>query len=66
MTRATLGHSVINSCAQYAQALMLMVGIAKQVPQFRITFKDIYPRFVEEGGAERCIFILANMATLST
>lgn len=57
MTRTTLGHSVINSCAQYAQALMLMVGVAKQVPSFKSTLKDIYPRFVEEGGGEMHIHL---------
>jgi hypothetical protein len=31
---------------------MLMVGIAKQVPQFKSTLKDIYPRFVDDGGGE--------------
>lgn len=57
MTRTTLGHSVIKSCAQYAQALMLMVGVAKQVPSFKSTLKDIYPRFVEEGGGEMHIHL---------
>lgn len=57
MTRTTLDYSVIKSCAQYAQALMLMVGVAKQVPSFKSTLKDIYPRFVEEGGGEMHIHL---------
>jgi hypothetical protein len=57
MAKSTLDYSVINSCAQYAQALMLMVGVAKQVPAFKSTLKDIYPRFVEEGGGEMHIHL---------
>jgi hypothetical protein len=57
MAKSTLDYSAINSCAQYAQALMLMVGVAKQVPAFRSTLKDIYPRFVEEGGGEMHIHL---------
>lgn len=52
MARTALDYSIIKSCAQYTQALMLMVGVAKQVPSFKSTLKDIYPRFVEEGGGE--------------
>lgn len=47
MARTTLDYGIIKSCAQYAQALMLMVGVAKQVPSFKSTLKDIYPRFVD-------------------
>lgn len=57
MARATLDYGIIKSCAQYAQALMLMVGVAKQVPSFKSTLKDIYPRFVEEGGGEMHIHL---------
>lgn len=57
MTRTTLDYSIIKSCAQYTQALMLMVGVAKQVPSFKSTLKDIYPRFVEEGGGEMHIHL---------
>lgn len=57
MARTTLDYGIIKSCAQYAQALMLMVGVAKQVPSFKSTLKDIYPRFVEEGGGEMHIHL---------
>lgn len=57
MARTALDYSIIKSCAQYAQALMLMVGVAKQVPSFKSTLKDIYPRFVEEGGGEMHIHL---------
>lgn len=50
MRRATLNGSKIELYAYYTQALMLMTGIANQVPEFRRTFKDIYPQFVDEGG----------------
>lgn len=50
MLRSTLNDATIEECAHYTQAIMLMVGVAKQVPEFRRTFKDIYPRFVDEGG----------------
>lgn len=50
MRRATLNDSKIEFYAYYTQALMLMTGIANQVPEFRRTFKDIYPQFVDEGG----------------
>lgn len=50
MRRATLNESKIALYAYYTQALMLMTGIASQVPEFRRTFKDIYPQFVDEGG----------------
>ena len=57
MARTALDYSIIKSCAQYAQALMLMMGVAKQVPSFKSTLKDIYPRFVEEGGGEMHIHL---------
>jgi hypothetical protein len=57
MARTALDYSIIKSCAQYAQALMLMVGVAKQVPSFKSALKDIYPRFVEEGGGEMHIHL---------
>ena len=50
MRRATLNGSKIELYAYYTQALMLMTGIANQVPEFRRTIKDIYPHFVDEGG----------------
>lgn len=50
MHRATLNESTIKFYAYYTQALMLMTGIANQVPEFQRTFKDIYPQFVDEGG----------------
>ena len=50
MRRATLNESKIELYAYYTQALMLMTGIANQVPEFWRTFKKIYPRFVDEGG----------------
>lgn len=52
MRRSTLSEATIEDCAHYTQAIMLMVGIAKQVPQFKSTLKDIYPRFVDGGGGE--------------
>lgn len=50
MRRATLNESKIKLYSYYAQALMLMTGIANQVPEFWWTFKKIYPRFVDKGG----------------
>lgn len=50
MRRATLNESKIELYSYYAQALMLMTGIANQVPEFWWTFKKIYPRFVDKGG----------------
>ena len=57
MARSTLSYTTIKDCAHYTQAIMLMVGIAKQVPSFKSTLKDIYPRFVEEGGGEMHIHL---------
>lgn len=57
MLRSTLNDATIEECAHYTQAIMLMVGVAKQVPEFRRTFKDIYPRFVDEGGGEMRIHL---------
>lgn len=57
MRRSTLSDATIEDCAHYTQAIMLMVGIAKQVPEFRRTFKDIYPRFVDEGGGAIHVYL---------
>lgn len=57
MLRSTLNDATIEECAHYTQAIMLMVGIARQVPEFRRTFKDIYPRFVDEGGGAIHVYL---------
>lgn len=57
MRRSTLSDATIEDCTHYTQAIMLMVGIARQVPEFRRTFKDIYPRFVDEGGGAIHVYL---------
>lgn len=57
MRRSALSDATIEDCAHYTQAIMLMVGIAKQVPQFKSTLKDIYPRFVDEGGGAIHVYL---------
>lgn len=57
MRRSTLSDATIEDCTHYTQAIMLMVGISRQVPEFRRTFKDIYPRFVDEGGGAIHVYL---------
>lgn len=50
MSRPTLDENTIQTYAQYTQALMLLVGAFKGLPDLQGTFNTIYPQFVDEGG----------------
>lgn len=50
MSRPTLDENTIQTYAQYTQALMLLVGAFRGLPDLQGTFNTIYPRFTEDGG----------------
>lgn len=55
MRRSTLSDATIEDCAQYTQALMLLVGAFRGLPDLQGTFNTIYPRFTEDGGEKMSI-----------